>query len=403
MKKSIQLIFSSFLLLLSGQVIAQEMVVDHDQMLEAEPLPSLRKSFKKASYTGWYDYIDWSSQFGVSYTRITNASLFPDTLVYQLYGDGNGGSVLGRVDMHSFGQILDPKDRYTFFSDDPPPLSVFNSYRVDSVAFIYRYAHNIPGSVDTLLIQFYNSDKIQKTTLSSSGRITATVGYDKINNKGSDATSEMRYELSEKDTTDWSANSNVREIAVGVPGGGITVPADGLFGMTISFIPGYEYSNGDTLVHDWPTPPTKKLNHFLAARYRDGEKLMQNYQSYNNGLRASSASRYRTDTWNNRYIPGHAWTTLDEQYYIAWLVTSDNVSVPEIDETVKIYPNPSVQSPTILEGDLTGARLSIYDLTGKVVLEEDLNVHNEIDLPRGAYIFQIEKDGKVSHHRIQKY
>lgn len=392
----------SFALLSNAIIVnAQDMLKGDNKSIGVKEVPA--SSLKKATVPNWYDYVYAAGEFGVTWTRITNATLFPDSLVYQLYGNGAGGVQLGRTATHSVGQIFDATDENAFF-DDPHFLSRFNPYTFDTLAIRYRYSYNVPGSTDTLLIQFYNNDKIQRTILTTSQRPTATVGYDKAGNKGSGATSQIRILLTAEDTSNWADNTDYRVILVPVPNGGIKVPADGLCAWTMSFIPGYEYENGDTIQQDWSTPPTKKLNHFLAPRYRDNSKLMAFYPSYNTGISANNSSRYTSDFWNNLYISGHAWYDYDECYYSFFHIIAEKVSVPEIGENVKIYPNPSVATPTLITGlhDLTS--ITVSDLSGKIVSEIRTSENTvELNLPAGVYVMSLECNGIMSTHRIIRY
>ncbi|MFT5480410.1 MAG: hypothetical protein ACI9NN_001378, partial [Bacteroidia bacterium] len=381
MKKIVLLSFVVFGLTLTTS--AQQMLESERGLIESSD--AIPYKLGKRVVTDWYDFISNSADFGVTYTRITNATLFPDTLLNQLDGDGAGGVQLGRTGTHSIGQIFDPKDDVYLF--DQPALSEFNPYLVDSVAFLYQYGRRIPGSVDTLVIQFYNDDKVQRTRLSSSQRNTATVDYSKTLNKGSSATSEMRYFLTDADTSNYSEGT-FGVITVAVPNGGMNVPANGLCAATISFIPGYAYEDGDTIEFDWETPPKKQLNHFKAARYHDNGKTLLTSEDYSTGLMANRSSRYTSLVWNDRYIPGHAWNNYDQSYYFYFHISSPNVSVEDLGQDVKIYPNPSLNRDVVIEGTtLVGTTLTVVDITGRVVVENaSLKAYNTLNLEAGTYM-----------------
>ena len=380
---------------------AQEMVTDSKIMIEE--VDNTKQSLNKATVPAWYDFISDASSFGVSWTRITNATLFPDTLVYQLYGASGGGVQLGRTGTHSIGQIFDPKDEYVF-TGSSRYISRFNPYLLDTIAFRYRYAHNLPGTTDTLVVQFYNTDKIQRTTLSGSGRKTATLAYDKVGNKGASPTSEMRIELTEADTSNWADNTDYAIIQIPVPNGGISVPEGGLCAVTLSFIPGYSYEEGDTIQHDWETPPTKVLNHFLAPRWSDNDKLLASFDGYNTGLRANTSSRYTTLVWNERYIPGHAWNAYDENYYFFFHIVAEKVSVPSLGEKVSIYPNPSIHTPTVIEGHFINTKLEVINVQGTMVKEiQNLTDYTELQLPQGTYFLHFLSENESYVHKLIKY
>ena len=116
----------------------------------------------KRIVTDWYNFIDASDANNggaISYTIYGNNPIFPDSTVVQSYGDGNGGLVLSPVGRHLVGEMFDPKSFY--YTD---LLGEYNPYTVDSIAFGYRYAHNIPGTVDTLEFQAYYDDAIRTGT-----------------------------------------------------------------------------------------------------------------------------------------------------------------------------------------------------------------------------------------------
>ena len=59
---------------------------------------------------------------------------------------------------------------------------------------------------------------------------------------------------------------------------------------------------------------------------------------------------------------------------------------------VLVYPNPTADYCTISEGSFNKATLSIYDLTGRVLISQPFNEKATIDirlLKSGIYIFQI--------------
>src|SRR5687768_17165977 len=60
---------------------------------------------KKDNVAAWYGYVDATSKLEViEYTFYNNVSLFPDSTVKQIYGDGAGGQILGNVALHAVGQ-----------------------------------------------------------------------------------------------------------------------------------------------------------------------------------------------------------------------------------------------------------------------------------------------------------
>lgn len=368
-------------------VSAQEMVTE-SCLMTGEPALSTEKLNKKQTNAGWFYYVGSAASAGISWTRITNASLFPDTLVYQRYGGGTSAT-LGRVGTHSIGEIFDPKD---FIYSTPAFYSKFNPYRWDSLAIMFRYSHNIPGTVDTLVINLYNEQNITLSTLQGSGRKVATVGYSKTENMGTGYTKQLKILIGADDSTQFSNTSDYNIKAITIPGG-IDVKEGGLCGYTLTYIPGYSYSNGDTLQQDWVVPPVKKLNHFVYASWRDNAKLFNS--GYNSGLKAITASRYTSDVWNNRYIPGHAWNDYDEIVNSQFYVRTDNYSVNNFVQMLTVSPNPVVAGQSIqIPENYWGGEIEIIDLKGNRVDHSYLNEPSfKMDFPAGIYQVRMMKSG----------
>ena len=360
---------------------AQEMVDDKNKVVEEEvDVFDSRgtNSLNKVEYNGWYSHVQGSAaNLGVRYTRITNATLFPDTLVYQLYGSQGGGTELGKTGWLSVGEVFYPADSSVFVENAGPPavprnLSRFNPYVIDSLSIVWRYGHKIPGSVDTLLVQFYNDDRVNRFTLAGSGRVVGTVGYDKVNNDGTNPTYEMIILLDADDTSDWSDNADFNGATIAIPNGGLNVPAGGLAAYTISFIPGYEYNNGDTIEFDWSGgAPTKKLNHFITPTYHDNDKVMAAFRSYGQGLKAIAASRYTNEVWDGNYIPGGAWNDFDEHQNMAYRVTTQNIGVPMVERVpLAVYPNPvNEDSKLYISADVSQdyKKFELMDQSGRII------------------------------------
>lgn len=78
----------------------------------------------------------------------------------------------------------------------------------------------------------------------------------------------------------------------------------------------------------------------------------------------------------------------------------------EIDNELSIYPNPTKNWLNIKSDALTDAKLSIYDINGRLVitqnLEGNLNALNVEQLQSGTYILKIEDHNKVQTQRFIK-
>ena len=72
----------------------------------------------------------------------------------------------------------------------------------------------------------------------------------------------------------------------------------------------------------------------------------------------------------------------------------------------KVYPNPATSVVTISNPDVDAAKLSVTDLSGKVVMTKSLSgIENTVDissLATGAYFFELSSDNKKEVIKILK-
>jgi hypothetical protein len=304
---------------------------------------------KRAEVTGWYSYADAARDAGITWTNITNTSLFPDSTVYQLYGAEGGGTELGFVGLHNIGQTFDPK--YEFFSD-PAALNRFNNYKVDSIGFFYRYAYNKQGTTDTLRIQFYQNGQVTPVTFGGSGGSSLSVQYNWQTNRSTSPNFSREIEiLLDGDDTTGDESGDAKLMSIAVPGGGLNVNANRYCAFTMTYHPGYEYNFGDTLEHDWEeTEVVNKLNHFRPNRYRDGNKFPD--ASGNVGLFIQRSNRYNLEGngWANLFVPGEAFFDQNDHLYALFYITGFKVGVDDITNGYGLgnaYPNPATANSTL--------------------------------------------------------
>lgn len=323
---------------------------------------------KRDEVSAWYSYVDAAAQAGVDWD-LFRAPLFPDSTVLVQYSDGNNGLILGNVNLNNIGQTFDPK--YEFFSD---ALTRHNPYRCDSVAFLYRYAHNVPGSVDTIRIQFYENARVQAVQFGTDGR-SHSVSYDWMTNRttGTAFSREVEIYLTEDDTTgDASA-----WYSVAVPGGGMNVNANSLCAFTMTYHPGYDYEFGDTLQYNWEeTEVVKKLNLFHVITAHDAQKFPE--ETSNDGLLIYTSQRYNLTIngtagggWPGRFVPGRAFNNADQNLYAQFYIYSDNVSVDKLENGYGLgnaYPNPATANSTLnvdfALGNAENVTIELYNATG---------------------------------------
>lgn len=361
----------------------------------------------KRVVTDWYNFIDASDANNggaISYTIYSNNCLWPDSLVKQRYGDGNGGVELGYVYRHNLGQMFDPKSFY--FTE---LLSEHNPYEVDSISLAYRYFHGKAGSVDTLEIQVFYDDAISLGTFTGSGEKTAWIGYDRTTGVGANAKQTWRVLLSEDDTS-WA---NFKDLSLALPNPA-SIGRNGLFAVAFRYIPGYAYSLGDTLDQTWDSPePTNKLNQFQPLIGTDNAKTAED--SYNHGLAVIKSNKYdATSGWAEEFIPGDAWNNFNEYVYCSVHLSSPNVSVGAIQNGLsRVYPNPSngagavnIAFTTVETANVT---VEVFDLLGNKV-QTAMNGSFEAgqqyatvqtsDLKAGVYVYTINANGQVITGKI---
>lgn len=341
------------------------------------PIPQLAKknpiALSKAvgdTVQAWYDWIDTARNFA-QFRGFNNTFLFPDTLVKQIYGSAGGGTELGYTHLHSIGQIFDANSSY--FLDKS---AYIGGYRLDSVAIAYGYKYHMPGTVDTLVFQFYHDHvgtaSIRKSSLNTGDTKTAMVSYDANRVLGAGAVKEFTYLLTEQDTS-----TAFRFLTVPVPGG-LQINPKSLSGFTVTYKPGYAYQLDDTLDSKWDAPvPTKLLNNFKILVQQDMEKTNDN--AYNNGVRLISAVRYGkpANGWEGRYIPGDAWLSYTEHIRALFFITFVEQQQIAIEEAKaqngyvlgNIFPNPAENNAT-LEFTLPkteNVKVEVYNVVGQLV------------------------------------
>lgn len=411
MKKSFLLTLS---IALSGYLMAQMPSLTPQESFDnggiltpfVSPKGSETRNMKR-QVTQWYNFIESSrTNGGIDYESYNNNTLFPDSSVQQLYGVVGGGTELGHVNRHNAGQVFDPT---SFYFDEP--LSIYNSYQVDSVEIAYRYAHNIPGTVDTLEIQFFWGTSVTKDNLiDGNGNTlekTAYIRYNRTFGVGANANATTRVLLSEADTS-WA---NFTSLGVRLPTAA-NIAAGGIMAVAYRFIPGYTWETNDTIQHDWDPEPAKKLNHFTALISRDNAKTVDD--SYNNGLAIFRWQKYalpNTNTsWHSTFLTGDANPNYVEHTWIGFHVTSDNVSVNSLESlglsVGDVYPNPSAGNNEIKLGytleKASEVSCDIYDVVGnkvKSVLSENVaegsyTLSTDISgLQKGIYFLSVNAGG----------
>ncbi len=295
--------------------------------------------------TGWFDNYTESQNTGYYYYNLYNNTLFPDSTVQVLYGNGSGGTSLYYVSTQGTGEVFDPKSyMYNY------PIGS-NSYNVDSMAlrYLYHYVYEPGAAPDTLIFQFYAGTG----TVSSGAAIDtgyfaaqpangfpqepyATIKYDYKKNLGTGAVGQYKYILNASDT----ANTIVIVPTNGA--NGIAVSAKKLFAFTVSYRPGFKYKTGDT-IDELISPRPKNLHsHFRVLIGNSTSKDAAG--DFEESLTIYKGNRYNVDpNWDGLYIPGTAWFAYNQILWADFHIRTKNVTAlaASNDAGITLIANPS--------------------------------------------------------------
>ena len=357
--------------------------------------------------SGWYSYLSAYQEIGGKITYYTGQPIWKDSLPVAVYPTGPSN-----VGMHAVGQLFDPKSDF-FNTAGAPALSRFNRYTLDSVRVFYKYYNFNPGSVDTLLVQFYNADKLSRLSYRlTSGQVVGysdNPTYDKAKHIGV-ATSSVKILLSDLNNTDsffsntFSSFGDSRTIALP---SSLNVGENKLCGFTVTFLSGVTAKLGDTIIINSLPPanyPKKKLNTFQPRLFQENDNLGDT--SYNYGLFSWSSIRYSTrpTEWfsGNNGINGSKKTAIDGDFFIRYY----NLSAKDINNQGyglgNVYPNPvKVGSDVQIDfalGRGENVNIQLFNVLGSKVADvasgkfasgENTVSFNTANLAPGVYVYTI--------------
>lgn len=359
------------------------------------------------SGSGWYNYISAIREGGETFSYYGDVTLWPDSLPVALYPDGP--SHLG---IYAIGEVFDPTSEW-FQGETTPQLTGFNRYSIDSIILSYKYRHVVPGSVDTLIIDFFNNDKLVSLTFNQSGARTLSPTYNPKTNRSTNYTSTTKILLTDADNTEEffypSSASYTKTLVIALPLP-MQVKAAGRMAFTMCIKPGVSWKMNDTLANgrDSINLPKKGLNTFqpfyLAAQTGVPDV------SYNYALEALRGQRYSINTsgdWYQPYnFPGAKIRHLDATFKLTYY----NLSAKDINTQGyglgNLYPNPvKVGSDVKIEFALGNSEIvnvqlfnilgsKVADITsGKFVSGENSVVYNTSSLAPGVYVYTINAGG----------
>ncbi len=350
--------------------------------------------------SGWYSYSSALRDGGETFNYYGDVTLWPDSLPVALYPDGPV-----HLGIYAIGQVFDPTSE--FFSD-PPALTGFNRYSIDSIIFPYKYRHAVPGSVDTLIFDFFNDDKLVPLTFTG-GTKTLSPTYVPATNRSSAYSSTMKVLLTDKeDTKEFfypNASSYSKTMILALPSV-MNVKGGGKMAFTVTFRSGVSWKMNDTLANgrDSINLPKKKLNTFqpfyLAAQngISDG--------TFNYAIEGYKFNKYPKTTGSNWYqpynYPGAKTRHLDASFKLTYY----NLTAKDINNQGyglgNVYPNP-VKSGSDIKIEFALGRgenvnIQLFNVLGSKLADvasgkfssgENSVVFNTANLTPGVYVYTI--------------
>jgi len=304
------------------------------------------------------------------------------------------------VNTHALGMIMDPSvdpmvDILEGFGDN-------TQYSILSVKFPYQYTRGLSNEiVDTLRIQIMkHSDSIQ--TVAHNWLNQAESEYQPVpfSSQGNvlfnglqteDILFEIKIPLTEADTSQdpWSI--------LEVTAGGTNMSPGQHFGVFIDYLPGFNYTLGDSL---------KNLNQFSLFSYEENESELPIYMNtLNKTYIIPSTVLYDLDTiWSGHFIPTiyyganytHEYLLMD--FELCPIFGVDHHEMNEFNLT--ITPNPSSGEFTVQWNyELENITMYLRDVLGKKILQAPMSpINNQLslgELKKGLYFLQLT-DGKNS-------
>ena len=374
---------------------------------------NLHKS-PKSTASRWYNYATAMQNYVFPNGNSGNYSvdrMFPDTTVNVKYSNGTFPP-----DIHAIAVVLDPTAKV--FQNDTLPFNIatrFYKYRLDSVGILCLYARHNPDQniVDTLEVEMITN--AAKTVYQFTG-MKAAYGYDTTVFLGLKHNTNFDYVKPDNTTNvvkiklPLTYQSSIDTLSNGFNYFYVkstqTVSYGALCAATFRFIPGYTWTDQDTL--------NRNLNEFLFLSYEEnGTNTYPSYKpgNYNLSEVIPTFALQTSNSWYKSalYVPSLAFVqgyTL-ENHWVDFKLTSTNVGITEnAEKSVKLaqnVPNPANNS-TLINYELKQANnvtLVITDLTGNKVMEvaqgkQIAGSHNIIlnldNLSSGMYYYTLKAD-----------
>ena len=366
-----------------------------------------QKLAKKGGFSGsgWYNYVNDLGTGGETFAYFGDVTLWPDSLPVIVYTDGPQHAYLSGI-----GQVFDPTSEW-YQDPSAPQLTGFNRYSIDSIAFRYKYRHVVPGSVDTLVIDFFNDDKLVNFTFTGGGTAKSPK-YIPSANRSSDITSTTKILLDENNNDPEffypksSSYASIMNVALPAT---MQVKGGGKMAFVVTYKPGVAYKMNDTLVtgRDSINLPKKLLNSFQPYFLEAQTGVPDDAHNY--ALAAYKSQRYstRTSEW---YYPNNAPSAKRRHMYAFYKLTYYNLSTKDVNNQGyglgSVYPNPVKAGNDVTIDFALGkgenVNIQLFNVLGSKVADvasdkfaagNNSVTFNTSNLAPGVYVYTINAGG----------
>lgn len=336
----------------------------------------------------WGSLENFNTQDGLlSYTNFPGAP-------QGVYWDDNtsGPTDASAVFWNSQGMVFDPYDA-SWFNPDIYSVRDWHSYTIDSIYIWMAYLRRTSDDInDKIIVQTYKGTQINMSSSGKGGK-QGTVAYSHATRLGMNFTDSVHVTLQAADSSSRNRETGtfgLKGIVIDIPD--ITMNAGEKFAVTVNFVPGYEYTESDTLFMDPRLerkigPLKTPMNCLFIAGYRQSPSVDPNLtdisplKSYNNGMflynsiepkATSYTGNYYTYTQpDNTQIPVMFYPRIGFKVNADYSVGIDNNDLVNGNGLGNVYPNPAnINDQLSLNFKLNSTErvnITVYDLTGKKI------------------------------------
>lgn len=346
----------------------------------------------------------------------TNLTLFfnpvyMDSTVRSSFSNGTG-----YVSLNRDGMVFDPKSPFYDRDNDlslVPPLTKNDAYVIDTVVFTAAYKRvSASSQVDTLYVEicygdtnavsswlnYYNSlvSRVHTSlpklnSAPTQGNVSHLTGTNKLI---------IKYPLTEADSVDELSFSRLKNIVVKLPGGGLWVPANNIFAVTCTFVPGATYTPGDVVWTSGSTAVNPQTQNGFATVLMGQAGTVSGAKQYftdsaslltrNAYVNFSKYQRYGLFSGANAFLNTCMFMNVNYAPYISATITTSLTGIKESGKNATAVLSPNVPNPfadhtaiNYVLNEAANVSLTVYDITGKRVQSLE-----ETKKPAGIYSVQ---------------